>query len=440
MTKKIIVVGAGIAGLTAAYKLRQAGCEVSLLERESYAGGRMADVTMNGLNVHTGATIIWSFYHDMMELAKELGIEDDLVDYQSVYTLDNGEREIQLSVAPSARLLLKNPAISLASKARLTALFPDMVASGLKTDPNFIHTAADFDDGENMAEYIEKRVGKDFLENYVAPLFRIPWSWNVEEISKAYFLSILGHLTTARTMIFRNGIGQLSRALADSLPVTYGIEVVRISGTEDGASVEYHQDGENKAIDADVVICATQGTKAGMLATDYEDNGFFDSVRYNRCAIAYYKLKSPPELMDRWYSREHPSKIAFYAQIPDDPYTPSGKQAPHLYCEATPEVIEEIYQSGNPHNFRCFIDDDVKKLYPAVDNELEEPVVEQWIDEMLPIIYPGYARKVRDFLSEMETNRSSLYFCGDYLSHSHTGGACASGRLVADTVKSHHLN
>ena len=142
--------------------------------------------------------------------------------------------------------------------------------------------------------------------------------------------------------------------------------------------------------------------------------------------------------MDRWFSREHPSKIAFYAQIPDDPYTPNGEQAPHLYCEATPEVIEEIHNAGDCGNFLHYLDQDVRQFYPQIADDIDG-TVEQWIGEMLPIIYPGYARKVRDFLKSMETNPSRLYFCGDYLSHSHTGGACASGRLAADVVKSHHL-
>ena len=40
---KITVIGAGLAGLTAAHRLQQAGFSVSVLEREHGPGGRMAE-------------------------------------------------------------------------------------------------------------------------------------------------------------------------------------------------------------------------------------------------------------------------------------------------------------------------------------------------------------------------------------------------------------
>lgn len=47
----IVVVGAGIAGLAAAYRLRQAGLPVVVLERTRQAGGRMATVERAGFHI-----------------------------------------------------------------------------------------------------------------------------------------------------------------------------------------------------------------------------------------------------------------------------------------------------------------------------------------------------------------------------------------------------
>lgn len=41
VTPKIVVIGAGLAGLTAAYKLQQKGCNVEVFEAENRVGGRV---------------------------------------------------------------------------------------------------------------------------------------------------------------------------------------------------------------------------------------------------------------------------------------------------------------------------------------------------------------------------------------------------------------
>ena len=41
--KRVVVVGAGIAGLTAGYELKKAGFEVTVLEAKDIPGGRMAE-------------------------------------------------------------------------------------------------------------------------------------------------------------------------------------------------------------------------------------------------------------------------------------------------------------------------------------------------------------------------------------------------------------
>ncbi len=52
---RAIVVGGGIAGLGAAFRLREAGHEVVLLEKESEPGGRCRSVLWNGVWAVTGA-------------------------------------------------------------------------------------------------------------------------------------------------------------------------------------------------------------------------------------------------------------------------------------------------------------------------------------------------------------------------------------------------
>lgn len=74
----VAVVGGGIAGLTAAYRLMQAGVEVHLYEQLERFGGRMwtkRDFNKDGMFVELGGELVDSNHTDLIELAKELGVE-----------------------------------------------------------------------------------------------------------------------------------------------------------------------------------------------------------------------------------------------------------------------------------------------------------------------------------------------------------------------------
>ncbi|MBK8814751.1 MAG: FAD-dependent oxidoreductase [Methylococcaceae bacterium] len=72
----IAIIGAGIAGLNAAYRLKKAGHSAVVYEARSRIGGRMNSVDMgNGLIVDIGAELINTDHADMLELVEEFGIE-----------------------------------------------------------------------------------------------------------------------------------------------------------------------------------------------------------------------------------------------------------------------------------------------------------------------------------------------------------------------------
>lgn len=56
--RHVVVVGAGLAGLAAALHLRGAGCEVTVVERESFPGGRAGRLDVAGFRFDTGPTVL----------------------------------------------------------------------------------------------------------------------------------------------------------------------------------------------------------------------------------------------------------------------------------------------------------------------------------------------------------------------------------------------
>jgi len=74
----VAIVGGGIAGLTAAYRLMKAGVEVHLYEMQTRYGGRMytkRDFNKDGMFIELGGELVDSNHEDLIALAKELGVE-----------------------------------------------------------------------------------------------------------------------------------------------------------------------------------------------------------------------------------------------------------------------------------------------------------------------------------------------------------------------------
>lgn len=68
------IIGGGLCGLTLAYKLKQKGVSVKLLEANSRFGGRIFTKEIEGAKVELGATWLWRHNKALIELSKELGV------------------------------------------------------------------------------------------------------------------------------------------------------------------------------------------------------------------------------------------------------------------------------------------------------------------------------------------------------------------------------
>src|SRR6266699_1736204 len=77
---RVVVVGAGIAGLAAAWDLAQGGADVTVLESERRPGGVIVTERRDGFLVEGGPDGFLAAAPDLPALARELGIGDRLVD------------------------------------------------------------------------------------------------------------------------------------------------------------------------------------------------------------------------------------------------------------------------------------------------------------------------------------------------------------------------
>lgn len=97
---RIIVVGAGVGGLTAALILADAGCDVTVCEQAGAPGGKMREVTIDGIGIDCGPTVFtmrWVFDEILSSCGYSL---DEIVTLTRAETLArhawDGERYLDL--------------------------------------------------------------------------------------------------------------------------------------------------------------------------------------------------------------------------------------------------------------------------------------------------------------------------------------------------------
>jgi oxygen-dependent protoporphyrinogen oxidase len=103
---KAVVVGAGIAGLAAAWELMRGGADVTLLESERRPGGMVATEYPDGFVVEGGPDGFLAGEPELPDLAAELGIGDHVIEQRARGTsLWTGERLAPIEEGRAASLL-----------------------------------------------------------------------------------------------------------------------------------------------------------------------------------------------------------------------------------------------------------------------------------------------------------------------------------------------
>src|SRR5260370_39955454 len=132
MSENVIVVGAGVAGLTAAYRLKMAGLTVTVIEAAGHVGGRMSTLTRDGYRIDLGASLLPRSYKQTLRLIGDAGLTREITSTSSLFGLvrDNAVHRVQ---AGNVKDMLGIP-LSARSKLTLSKAAADCARLGGKLD------------------------------------------------------------------------------------------------------------------------------------------------------------------------------------------------------------------------------------------------------------------------------------------------------------------
>jgi oxygen-dependent protoporphyrinogen oxidase len=429
--KKVIVVGAGMAGLAAAYRLRQAGADVTVLESSDHVGGRLGTDTRDGYLIERGAQLITSTYRNALGLVKELGLEAELKPTSPWMAIVKDGRPRRLpSGARFPLYALTTGLVSLPDLARFI-----WHTTKLKWPPVDNYAAwAEYDD-EDTARWCAPRLGHatDYL---VEPLVAGGLLCEMEETSRAATLATLALTDNGRSkeMTLARGMGSLPEALAAKVNVKLESPVQSIETRDDGVVVQLS--GEQMSADH-VVLAATAPIAARLyragdqverrlLATEY-----VQGVKIGLATSRHWR--NEPGLKDVW---------GFLIPRPDRQFVASAtlESAKDITRVPDGEMLNLFVKTGAAAALMDLSDDEIlAKVLPDIERFFPGATSTKRFAEVgrLPHALPkSPVGRSRDLAQYRQSRPSSLrvLLAGDYMGLPHFESAIETGMWCADQI------
>lgn len=439
------IIGAGIAGLTAAYRLHQDGHSVQVLEADSRPGGVIRTDTDNDFLVEAGPNTL------RPSPLLETLVEDLDLNSERVWANDAASRRYIVragrphSLPMSVGAFLTSDLFSTGAKLRLLA------------EP-FIGPSPESD--ESLADFTRRRLGREMLDYAIAPFVGGVFAGDPEQLSAQHAFEKLVDLeneygslfwgafrsdgdpddTPSGLYSFQDGIQTLPNTLANRLSdhITYDTRVTQLR--ENDGQWTIHADGPDGAyttsVDALLSTMPLHTLSAITLDTSVDCAPLADvtyppvqvvALGYERAAVDHpldgFGMLVPPVEDDFDILGTLFSSTLFPNRAPDAHVLLTtfvgGARAPALARRA-PGAVQSV------------VERDLERLLGV----RADPVFSHHVH--WPRAIPQYTRgygAVKDTLSALETEHPSLFFAGNYRQGVAVGDAAASGADAAHRLQ-----
>ncbi|HEY1968660.1 MAG TPA: NAD(P)/FAD-dependent oxidoreductase [Pseudonocardia sp.] len=431
-----VVVGAGLSGLTAAYRLRQDGWRVVVLESEPVPGGRVRSTRSAGYLFDLGATSVGAGYAAYLELAGELGLE--MVPSPPCLGIVRGGVVHEMRIDRLARSGLATRLLSWPAKLKFGRLALDIAQAKLRGRLSYadLGKAAPIDT-ETVHEYARRALNAELAEYVCAPLTRTMIIVNPDRTSKVELFSGMANALGGGWQVPAGGAAAIIDALVERLDVRLGHAVQRVSETDHGVEVTYTEPGgrPNSTIaEACVVACPLPAAVA--ICPDRRDvlAPLHAALPYTRTicvTIGTTRQPDCPAFLVMLPPSESPEIALFFQDHRKDPArAPHGHGLFTLYFELT--AAEERFTAADDQVVEIALRT-LCRLWPELAGSVDFSHVHRWA-QALPHTQVGTYQKIAEFTAALDPD-SRVQFAADYMSATGQNTAVALGGRAAANLR-----
>ncbi len=450
--KNIVVLGAGISGLSVAYLLKKEGFGVTVLEKKGKVGGSIETIIESGFLFDRGPNSSLETYPIIKTIIKDLGLSEELIYADSKgnkrYILKNSKL-VPLPMSPQA--FLSSKLFSTKAKLRLLA------------EPFIKRTNKE----ESIAEFVKRRIGKEFLDYAISPFVSGVYAGDPDKLSVKYAFPklyemekkhrslILGTIKTirerkkraekskqsAKMFSFKKGMETLPNKIASFLDndLITSAEVQSILKNDGSYKIVFTKDEEQKTLIADSVVSTIPAYALSNIISNTDKNiaENLNDVFYPSVLVVYLVYKKTdihrpldgfgfliPQCEGKSFLGAIWNSVLFPHRTDDD------------------NVCFTLFIGGatNEKIGKATIEISIKKAVDEFQNIMRienEPVYTShklW-ERAIPQYNTCY-QKIDEAIKDFERNNPGFFLSGNYRRGIALGDCLHSAEIIRDEVKS----